>query len=135
MGDIPPPSRNHRLPTACDTPAAAAASSLEHPPTISRQNRCRSSRRATDGRPGDHICARTARIACCRLPTPIAHHLHHKVLRRPVDSAQYVSLLFGERCRDAGIELSIGATSAHDNAVGESFFASLTKDLRRRRTL
>jgi putative transposase len=48
---------------------------------------------------------------------------------------QYVSLLFGERCRDAGIEISIGATSAHDNAVAESFFASLTKDLLRRRTL
>ena len=48
---------------------------------------------------------------------------------------QYVSLLFGERCRDAGIEISIGATSAHDNAVAESFFASLTKDLLRRQTL
>jgi putative transposase len=48
---------------------------------------------------------------------------------------QYVSLLFGERCRDAGVEISIGATSAHDNAVAESFFASLTKDLLRRQTL
>jgi putative transposase len=28
-----------------------------------------------------------------------------------------------------------GCTSAHDNAVAESFFASLTKDLLRRRTL
>jgi putative transposase len=49
--------------------------------------------------------------------------------------SQYVSLLFGERCREAGIEISIGCTSAHDNAVAESFFASLTKDLLRRRTL
>jgi putative transposase len=49
--------------------------------------------------------------------------------------SQYVSLLFGERCRDAGIEISMGCTSAHDNAVAESFFASLTKDLLRRRTL
>jgi putative transposase len=48
---------------------------------------------------------------------------------------QYVSVLFGERCRDAGIEVSIGCTSAHDNAVAESFLASLTKDLLRRRTL
>jgi putative transposase len=48
---------------------------------------------------------------------------------------QYVSLLFGERCRQAGVEISIGCTSAHDNAVAESFFASLTKDLLRRRTL
>jgi putative transposase len=48
---------------------------------------------------------------------------------------QYVSLLFGERCREAGVEISIGFTSAHDNAVAESFFASLTKDLLRRQTL
>jgi putative transposase len=49
--------------------------------------------------------------------------------------SQYVSLLFGERCREAGIEVSMGCTSAHDNAVAESFFASLTKDLLRRRAL
>ncbi len=49
--------------------------------------------------------------------------------------SQYVSLLFGERCREAGIEVSMGCTSAHDNAVAESFFASLTKDLLRRCTL
>lgn len=49
--------------------------------------------------------------------------------------SQYVSLLFGQRCREAGIEISMGCTSAYDNAVAESFFASLTKDLLRRRTL
>jgi putative transposase len=51
------------------------------------------------------------------------------VLRRPVEPAQYVSLLFGQRCREADIDVSIGCTSAYDNAVAESFFASLTKDL------
>jgi putative transposase len=49
--------------------------------------------------------------------------------------SQYVSLLFGESCREADIEISMGCTSAHDNVVAESFFASLTKDLLRRRTL
>lgn len=49
--------------------------------------------------------------------------------------SQYVSLLFGQRCLEADIEVSMGWTSAHDNAVAESFFASLTKDLLRRRTL
>jgi putative transposase len=49
--------------------------------------------------------------------------------------SQYVSLLFGERCREADIEISMGSTSAYDNAVAESFFASLTKDLLRRRKL
>jgi putative transposase len=48
--------------------------------------------------------------------------------------SQYVSLIFGERCREADIEISMGSTSAHDNAVAESFFASLTKDLLRRRS-
>jgi len=57
------------------------------------------------------------------------------VLQRPVESAQYVSLRFGERCREADIEISRGCTSAYDNAVAESFFASLTKDLLRRRPL
>ena len=64
IGGIPPPSRNHRLPTAGDTPAAAAASSLGRPAATARQNRCRSSRLATDGRPGDHICPRISRTAC-----------------------------------------------------------------------
>ena len=45
--------------------------------------------------------------------------------------SQYVSLLFGERCREADIEISMGCISAHDNAVAESFFASLTKGLSR----
>jgi putative transposase len=45
---------------------------------------------------------------------------------------QYVSLIFAERCSQADIEISMGCSSAYDNAVAESFFASLTKDLLRR---
>jgi len=30
-------------------------------------------------------------------------------LRRPLESAQYVSLVFGQRCRQAGIALSMGS--------------------------
>jgi putative transposase len=49
--------------------------------------------------------------------------------------AQYVSLLFGHRCRQAGIARSMGSRGdAYDNAVTESFFASLEKDLLRRRS-
>jgi hypothetical protein len=36
---IPPPSRNHRTPTAADTPASTAASSLDSPRAIAAQNR------------------------------------------------------------------------------------------------
>jgi putative transposase len=49
--------------------------------------------------------------------------------------SQYVSLIFGARCREANIDVSMGGTSAYDNAVAESFFASLTKDLLRRASL
>src|SRR6266581_4595378 len=83
---IPPPSRNHRTPTGADTPAAAAASSLELPAAIARQNRCRSSRPATDGRPGDRIGGRPARSAARRRTAPIATLLV-KALRRPLESA------------------------------------------------
>jgi putative transposase len=48
---------------------------------------------------------------------------------------QYVSLLFGQRCRQAGIDVSMGARGcALDNAVCEAFFASLKKELIRRRS-
>jgi putative transposase len=49
--------------------------------------------------------------------------------------SQYVSLIFGARCREANIDVSMGGTSAYDNAVAEVFFASLTKDLLRRAKL
>ena len=46
-----------------------------------------------------------------------------------------MSLIFGQRCRDAGIDLSIGAKGcALDNAVAEAFFATLKKELTRRRS-
>jgi putative transposase len=49
--------------------------------------------------------------------------------------SQYVSLLFGQRCRQAGIDRSMGAKGcALDNAVTEAFFASLKKELTRRRS-
>ncbi len=40
IGGIPPASRNHRVPTGCDTPASTAASSLASPRPIAAQNRC-----------------------------------------------------------------------------------------------
>jgi len=48
---------------------------------------------------------------------------------------QYVSLIFGQTARDAGIAMSMGAKGcALDNAVAESFFATLKKELTRRRS-
>jgi putative transposase len=49
--------------------------------------------------------------------------------------SQYVSLAFGRRCRQAGIEQSMGGRrSAYDNAVCESFFKTLKSDLIARRS-
>jgi putative transposase len=63
-----------------------------------------------------------------RKPAPgLVHHSDQ--------GSQYVSLLFGQRCRQAGIDRSMGAKGcALDNAVTEAFFASLKKELTRRRS-
>ena len=58
-------------------------------------------------------------------------------LRRPEDvihhsdqGSQYTSLTFGKRCRDADIVLSMGSVGdCYDNAMAESFFASLECEL------
>jgi putative transposase len=56
------------------------------------------------------------------------------VLRRPLESAQYTSLIFTRRCRQVGIEVSMGSRGdCFDNAVLESFHATIKKDLIHRR--
>jgi transposase InsO family protein len=48
---------------------------------------------------------------------------------------QYTSLAFGRRAREAGIALSMGSVGdAYDNAMAESFFASLETELLDRTT-
>ena len=62
-------------------------------------------------------------------------HNINRVLRRPVEPKQYVSLGFGQAARDAGIAISMGSKGdAYDNAVAESFFATLKKELVHRRS-
>jgi putative transposase len=49
--------------------------------------------------------------------------------------SQFVSLAFGQSARDAGIAVSMGSRGdCYDNAVAESFFATLKKELIRRRS-
>jgi putative transposase len=49
--------------------------------------------------------------------------------------SQYVSLAFGQQARDAGIAVSMGSKGdCFDNAVAESFFATLKKELVHRRS-
>jgi putative transposase len=56
---------------------------------------------------------------------PQAGLIHHSD-----QGSQYVSLGFGQAARDAGISISMGSRGdAYDNAVAESFFATLKKEL------
>jgi putative transposase len=56
-------------------------------------------------------------------------------LRGPVESGQYVSLAFGQAAGEAGIARSMGSKrDAYDNAVAESVFATLKKELVNRRS-
>jgi putative transposase len=55
-------------------------------------------------------------------------------LRRLLESAQYTSLAFGKRCQEAGVRPSTGSVGdAYDNAMCESFFATLECELLDRR--
>jgi putative transposase len=60
-------------------------------------------------------------------PAGLVHHSDQ--------GSQYVALRFGERCREIGVHQSMGSKGdCFDNAVAESFFATLEKDLLRRRS-
>jgi putative transposase len=63
-----------------------------------------------------------------RRPAPgLVHHSDQ--------GSQYVSLAFGQAARDAGIARSMGSKGCcFDNAVAESFFATLKKELVHRRS-
>jgi putative transposase len=57
-----------------------------------------------------------------RRPTAVIHHSDH--------GCQYTSLAFGSRCREAGVRPSMGSVGdAYDNALCESFFATLECEL------
>jgi putative transposase len=57
-----------------------------------------------------------------RRPTGVIHHSDQ--------GSQYTSIEFGHRCRDAGVGPSMGSVGdAYDNAMCESFFATLECEL------
>jgi putative transposase len=61
-----------------------------------------------------------------RKPTEVIHHSDR--------GCQYTSYAFGKRCREAGVMPSMGSVGdAYDNAMAESFFASLERELLDRR--
>ena len=61
-----------------------------------------------------------------RRPQGVIHHSDH--------GCQYTSFAFGKRCRDMGVMPSVGSVGdAYDNAMAESFFATLECELLNRR--
>ena len=63
-------------------------------------------------------------------PAPTAANQQRSALRRSLESAQYTSLAFGKRCQEAGVRPSMGSVGdAYDNAMCESFFATLECEL------
>jgi putative transposase len=61
-----------------------------------------------------------------RRPTGVIHHSDQ--------GSQYTSIAFGTRCRKAGVRPSMGSVGdAYDNAMAESFFATLECELIDRR--
>jgi putative transposase len=62
-----------------------------------------------------------------RHPTDVIHHSDH--------GSQYTSLAFGNRCQEAGLRPSMGSVGdCYDNALCESFFATLECELLDRQT-
>ena len=61
-----------------------------------------------------------------RQPTAVIHHSDH--------GSQYTSVQFGKRCREVGVRPSMGSVGdCYDNAMAESFFATLECELLARR--
>jgi putative transposase len=61
-----------------------------------------------------------------RKPQGVIHHSDH--------GCQYTSYAFGKRCQEAGIMPSMGTVGdAYDNAMAESFFATLEREVLSRR--
>src|SRR3954465_1142348 len=123
-GGIPPACLNHRVPTACDTPASTAASSLARPAAIAAQNRRRSSRPAIGGRPGENNGGRPDRSER-RFRADIATS-SRRVLRRPLESAQLTSVAFTTLLRDNAIAISRDGKGAwRDNVFVERIWRSV----------
>jgi putative transposase len=125
---MPPASRNQRVPTAGDTPAADAASSLDRPAAIAAQNRRRSPVCALGGRPGDRKTPRIDRSEH-RFRLFIATS-SVEVLRRPLESAQYACGSYRKILERHGIKASMSRKGdCFDNAPMESFFSSMKTEL------
>jgi putative transposase len=64
------------------------------------------------------------------LDTAVSQRQPSKVIHHSDRGTQYTSIAFGHRCQQAGVQPSMGSVGdAYDNALCESFFASLECEL------
>jgi len=85
------------------------------------------SRRIVGWAMGSHL--RTA-LMLQALDMALAQRHPSAVIHHSDQGCQYTSVAFGRRCRDAGVQPSMGSVGdAYDNAMCESFFATLECEL------
>jgi putative transposase len=71
-----------------------------------------------------------ARLVVAALDMALAVRRPRGVIHHSDQGSQYTSLAFGQRCRNMGVRPSMGSVGdAYDNAMAESFFATLECEL------
>jgi putative transposase len=90
------------------------------------------SRRVVGWAIGDHM---TADLVLAALNMAITRRRPKGVIHHSDQGSQYTSVAFGQRCAKMGVRPSMGSVGdAYDNAMAESFFASLECELIDRRS-
>jgi putative transposase len=73
-------------------------------------------------------------LVLAALEMAIGQRKPHNVIHHSDQGSQYTALAFGGRCHEAGVRPSMGSVGdAYDNAMCESFFATLECELLARR--
>ena len=87
-------------------------------------------------RPFDPPTAARAELVIDALEMAIGQRRPGTVIHHSDQGSQYTSLAFGKRCKEAGVRPSMGTVGdAFDNAMCESFFATLECELLERRRI
>lgn len=85
------------------------------------------SRRVVGWAIGDNM---TSELVLSALIMALAQRKPDQVIHHSDQGSQYTSLAFGNRCKQMGVKPSMGTVGdAYDNAMAESFFASLECEL------
>ena len=90
------------------------------------------SRRIVGWAIGEHM---TAELVLSALNMALQQRKPRDVIHHSDQGSQYTSIAFGERCKKMGVRPSMGTVGdAYDNAMAESFFATLECELIDRRS-